>query len=123
MIEWYNNRYANFSGRANRSEYGYYILFNLVIVLVIFLMSVLTKNELTLFFNLCIFLLIMFVPTAAVTIRRLKDLGIRLNLFLLFFMPFFNFFFLIYLLITPGQRGENQYGQDPKIRPQIIELD
>lgn len=114
MMESYSNRYANFSGRATRREYGYYILFNLAIVLVVFLMSVLTENKLALFFNLCFFQLVMFVPTAAVTIRRIKDLGIRLHLFLLFFMPFFNFFFLIYLLITPGQRGENQYGEDPK---------
>jgi uncharacterized membrane protein YhaH (DUF805 family) len=123
MMEWYNNRFANFDSRSSRSEYGYYILFNVVLVLIIYSMNLLTENKLASFFNLCIFQLVMFVPMQAVTIRRLKDLGMRWQFFLLNFIPFFNFFFSIYLLITAGERGDNQFGSDPKVRPQIVEFD
>jgi uncharacterized membrane protein YhaH (DUF805 family) len=123
MMEWYNNRFANFDSRSSRSEYGYYILFNVVLVLIIYSMNLLTENKLASFFNLCIFQLVMFVPMQAVTIRRLKDLGMRWQFFLLNFIPFVNFFFSIYLLITAGERGDNQFGSDPKVRSQIVEFD
>jgi uncharacterized membrane protein YhaH (DUF805 family) len=103
-MESFINRYANFSDRANRREYGYYILLNLTFMLVVFLMSVLIDNKLASFFNLCFFLLVMLVPTVAVTIRRLKDLGMKWNFFLLIFIPFFNLVLTLYLLITPGKR-------------------
>lgn len=39
MIEWYlkvvRDNYANFSGRARRSEYWYYTLFNIIIGIVL----------------------------------------------------------------------------------------
>ena len=123
MMEWYNNRFANFSGRAARSEYGYYILFYVVLVLVIYASYILTENKIASFFNMCILQSVMFVPMQAVTIRRLRDLGMKWNFFLLIFLPFFNLLLIMYLLLTPGQRRENQYGEDPKKSLQIVEFD
>lgn len=123
MLEWYNNRFANFDSRCARSEYGYYILFNIVLVLVIYSMNNIAENKLALFYNLCIFQLVFFVPMQAVTIRRLHDLGMKWYFFLLNFIPLVNFFFSLYLLITAGERGDNQFGPDPKARPQIVEYD
>jgi uncharacterized membrane protein YhaH (DUF805 family) len=122
-MEWYNNRFANFTGRSTRSEYGHYILFNIVVVLVIYSMNILTENKMALFFNLCIFQLVMFVPMQAVTIRRLRDLGMKWNFIFWNFMPFFNFLLMLYLLITPGKRGDNRYGEDPKMTLQMVEFD
>jgi uncharacterized membrane protein YhaH (DUF805 family) len=121
-MEWYNNKFANFSGRATRSEYSYFILIYFMVVLVISLLYWVTKNNLTLIFNLCIFQLAIFVPMQAVTIRRLKDLGMKWSFSLLIFLPFFNLLLLMYLLLTPGQRGQNQYGEDPKMISQIVEF-
>lgn len=119
-MEWYNNKFANFSGRATRSEYRYFILIFFMVVLVICLLYWVTKNYLTLIFNLCVFQLAIFVPMQAVTIRRLKDLGMKWSFSLLIFLPFFNLLLIMYLLLTPGQRGQNQYGEDPKMSPQIV---
>jgi uncharacterized membrane protein YhaH (DUF805 family) len=123
MIEWYNSRFANFDGRSTRSEYGYYILFNMVIALIIFLISGMTENKLSLFYNICIFQLVFFVPMQAVTIRRLHDLGLKSYYFVLNVIPGVNFIFSLYLLITEGERGYNLFGSDPKARPQIVEFD
>ena len=122
MLDWYNNKYANFSGRASRSEYGYYILIYFMVVFVICLLYWVTKNNLNLIFNLCIFQLVIFVPMQAVTIRRLKDLGMKWSFSLLIFLPFFNFLLMTYLLVFSGQRGENQYGDDPKMSSQIVDF-
>ena len=122
MMEWYNNRFANFDSRSTRSEYGYYILFNIILVSVIYSMNILIENKMASFFNLCIFQLIFFVPMQAVTIRRLHDLGMKWHFFLLNFIPLVNFFFALYLLITEGEKGCNQYGEDPKMRSQTVEF-
>ena len=121
-MQWYNNRFANFSGRASRSEYSHHILIYVTLGLVICLMYWMTNNNLNFIFNLCVFQLAIFVPLQAVTIRRLKDLGIKWNLFLLNFFPFFNLLLILYLLLTPVQRGENQYGEDPKMSLSIVEI-
>jgi uncharacterized membrane protein YhaH (DUF805 family) len=121
-MEWYNNKFANFSGRATRSEYRSYILIYVALFLVIFLLYWMTKNNLNLIFNLCVFQLASFVPMQAVTIRRLKDLGMKWSFSLLIFLPFFNLLLILYLLLSPGQRGENQYGEDPKMSSQIVEF-
>ena len=121
-MEWYNNRFANFDSRSTRSEYGYYILFNIILVSVIYSMNILIENKMASFFNLCIFQLIFFVPMQAVTIRRLHDLGMKWHFFLLNFIPLVNFFFALYLLITEGEKGRNQYGEDPKMRSQTVEF-
>lgn len=123
MMNWCNNKYANFSGRASRNEYSYYILFKIILVAVLFLMNWITDNKIALIFNLCIFQLVIFVPMQAVTIRRLRDLGMKWNYIFFNFIPFFNFILTTILLITHGQRGENQYGEDPKISSQIVEFD
>ena len=123
MMEWYNNRFANFDSRSTRSEYGYYILFSMVMGLVIYSMNSIGENKLALFYNVCIFHLVFFVPMQAVTVRRLHDLGMKWYCFVLNFIPLVNFFFSLYLLITEGEKGCNQYGEDPKMRSQIVEFD
>ncbi len=122
MIDWYNNKFANFSGRASRSEYSHHILIYVTLGLVICLMYWMTDNNLNLVFNLCVFQLAIFVPLQAITIRRLHDLGMKWSFSLLIFLPFFNLLLILYLLLSPGQRGENQYGEDPKMSSQIVEF-
>lgn len=120
MIAFYNNKYANFSGRATRGEYRYFILILVVLVVFIGLMYVLNHSNLSLIFNLCVFQLVLFVPLQAVTIRRLKDLGMNWHYSLLFFLPFLNLLLMMYLLLTPGQRGVNHYGEDPKLSSEMV---
>lgn len=92
MIEWYKKvvleNYANFSGRARRSEYWYFILANTIIfILLSFLDSILglklgnsNSGVLSGLYNLA-----MFIPSLAVSVRRLHDIGKSGKLMLLFY--------------------------------------
>ena len=82
MIDWYKKvvfeNYANFNGRARRSEYWYFTLANLIIVIIL---SVLDKvlglkigNSNSGILN-TIYSLAVFLPGLAVMTRRLHDVG------------------------------------------------
>ncbi|RVT79801.1 DUF805 domain-containing protein [Flavobacterium sufflavum] len=90
MIEWYKKvvfeNYASFSGRARRSEYWYFILANMIIgVLLTLLDNILgfklgTSGVLSGLYNLAV-----FIPSLAVSVRRLHDIGKSGKLLLLFY--------------------------------------
>jgi len=95
--------YATFSGRARRSEYWYFFLFNVIIAFVLGFIGGLT--ELTILGN--IYSLAVLIPGIAVGVRRMHDVG-KSGWFLL--IPIYN----LILAFTEGTQGENEYGADPK---------
>lgn len=56
---------------------------------------------------------LLFVPSLAVIVRRLHDVGKSGWWYLICFVPLGVFYFL-YLMLSAGQVGPNQYGEDPK---------
>lgn len=54
-----------------------------------------------------------FLPSAAVTVRRLQDDDTDWYLIFLILLPIANFY-ILYLLLEPGQVGDNRFGPDPK---------
>lgn len=111
-------KYAVFSGRARRSEYWYFVLFNLLVSLALFFVgAVLTammggrSNTGMIPFDL--YSLAAFLPALGVTVRRLHDTGRSGWWVLLGFVPFANLI-LIFWLCEDGQPGENVYGPNPK---------
>ena len=92
MIEWYKKvvfeNYANFSGRARRSEYWYFVLANIIIGIILSVLDnflglkVGTSNSGILggLYNLAV-----FIPGLAVSVRRLHDIGKSGKLLLLFY--------------------------------------
>ena len=114
-MNWYltvlKDNYANFSGRARRSEYWYYVLFNLLIC-----MACLAIVYSVGLFGIVLFLLysiVTLIPNLAVAVRRLHDIGKSGIYVLIAFVPLFNIWLLV-MLATEGTRGANQYGEDPK---------
>ena len=91
--------YANFSGRARRSEYWWFCLLN-IILFIIPIVNI-------------IWALIVFLPTIAACVRRLHDTGRSGWWFLLNFVPIANIVLLVFLLCD-SQPGANQYGENPK---------
>ena len=119
--------YANFKGRARRSEYWLFTLFNGLICLgATILISVLLLTALAddrapggagvfgvIFW---IYGLAVLLPSLAVSCRRLHDIG-RSGAYLLFaFIPVVGGIFLLIWLIEDGTPGGNLYGPDPKGR-------
>ncbi len=112
-MNWYIlvlKKYFIFTGRARRSEYWNFVLFN-------FLNSVLAsfmdqtfgtidvENGIG-YINLT-YSLAVLIPGVAVAIRRMHDVG-KSGWYML--IPIYN----IVLAVTPGTIGENEYGPDPK---------
>ncbi len=95
-------QYATFSGRASRREYWTFTLVNWAIS---FLLGLLTPSGEVGWFSV-IFSLATFLPQLAAAVRRMHDVG-KSGWFIL--IPIYN----IILLLTEGDRGQNDYGQDP----------
>lgn len=102
------NNYANFAGRAARSEYWYWTLFNL-------LMSILA-GILDMVIGLGIFGVIvtlgLLLPSIAVSVRRLHDID-RTGWWLLIAFTGIGAIVLIVWACLQGTPGANRFGADP----------
>ncbi len=96
-------KYADFNGRARRSEYWYFTLFSLIISVVIAVIETQTGTKVV----GTIYSLAVLVPTIAAGVRRMHDLN-KSGWYLL--IPIYN----LVLACTPGTEGPNDYGDDPK---------
>lgn len=116
--------YANFKGRARRSEYWYFVLFYYIFSVVATGADVLVNMffkfdpsfTLASEFGIIFFLyfLAMIIPGLAVTVRRLHDTGRSGIFILLVFIPLIGGIWLLILLFTDSDFGENKYGLNPK---------
>lgn len=106
------NKYAEFSGRARRSEYWYFYLFATLVGVVLSILG----GEVSFIFTIAyiIFSLGTMIPFLAVTVRRLHDTGRSGWYLLIGFIPLIGAILLIYWLATEGDVGPNEYGLDPK---------
>ena len=101
--------YATFTGRARRSEYWYFYLFNFIISLVLGMIG----GAMGFVWLSTIYSFAVLVPGIAVGVRRMHDTG-KSGWFLL--IPIYN----IILLCTDGDKGTNKYGPDPK-QPELYD--
>tara|TARA_B100000795_G_C22755200_1_gene421192 strand:- start:1099 stop:1464 length:366 start_codon:yes stop_codon:yes gene_type:complete len=120
-MNWYLKvlkQYADFDGRARRTEYWMYTLVNILVIVVLALLDNLTGMSymegmpygyLTLLYTLAV-----FIPGLAVAIRRLHDMGKSGWWYLIGLVPFIGGIWLVILLATDGQPQENEYGSNPK---------
>ncbi|WP_307830977.1 DUF805 domain-containing protein [Nucisporomicrobium flavum] len=109
-------KYATFSGRARRAEYWWYTLFNAVIYLALIAIGFLLGNSdggnVALGILVAVFILVVFLPTLAVTSRRLHDAGLSGWWQLLGIIPLGGFAVLIMTLLDSND-GPNKYGPEP----------
>jgi uncharacterized membrane protein YhaH (DUF805 family) len=95
--------YATFSGRARRSEYWYFVLFNAIISIGLgFVSGLMQVPQLVNIYSFAV-----LIPSIAVGVRRMHDVG-KSGWFLL--IPIYN----LILACTDGINGDNEYGADPK---------
>ncbi len=104
-------KYTVFSGRASRSEYWYWRLLELFLVLLSFRLDTyfFPENEMG-HFSLFVFFFTS-IPGASVSIRRLHDVNKSGWWLLLVFTGIGNFV-LLYWFIRRGSSGNNLYGKD-----------
>jgi len=98
-------KYADFTGRANRTQYWMYILFYVISYLVL---TVIDAALGVLLLSL-IYSLIMFVPSISIAARRLHDTGRSGWWQLLALIPLLGTIILIFFLVQ-ASADENEYG-------------
>jgi len=107
------NKYAQFSGRATRSEYWYFILFMTIIYAVAVGIDMLLVNILGEFPILSTIALLGFlVPSIAVGVRRLHDINASGWWYLLAFVPILSLVLIVFFVID--SKEDNAYGPNPK---------
>jgi uncharacterized membrane protein YhaH (DUF805 family) len=111
-------KYAVFTGRSRRSEYWFFILFSCLIAIALgaagFFVAKLTGGPSTLAVYLVdFFWLLLFIPSLAVSVRRLHDIGMTGWWVLLNFVPVGGLVLLV-LFCQDSQSGDNKYGPNPK---------
>ncbi len=109
-------KFADFKGRASRSEFWYFYLF----VVLVNIIAVVLALQITFFFVAWfIFALISFVPALAVTARRLHDIGRTGWWQILAYIPYVGIIASIVLIVfwcTEGEKKKNIYGKPIKIK-------
>ena len=106
------SRYVQFSGRAPRSEYWYFVLFTIII-------SVTANIIDAIIFGLGYSILSpiaslgLFLPGLAVLVRRLHDTDRSGWWWLLALVPIIGIIIVLVWICTRGTQGPNRYGPDP----------
>lgn len=109
-MNWYLKvlqQYSDFKGRARRKEYWMFVLINSIISLTLTYIvqgSFVSPESSWLEIG---YSLAVLVPSLAVGVRRMHDVG-KSGWF--FLIPFYN----LILLCTDSEDGENKWGENPK---------
>jgi uncharacterized membrane protein YhaH (DUF805 family) len=93
----------DFNGRATKSEFWYFVLFEILTLLVIGIFSTTLYALAT---------LIMFIPATAVMVRRMHDIGRSWKWLLLVLIPVVGLL-VLYWLIQPSEAKDNAWGPMP----------
>ncbi len=104
--------YAGFNGRATRSEYWYFVLFYSIISIAISIIGAVISDKFGILSKL--YFLALVIPSLAVMIRRLHDIGKSGWWWLISIIPLIGPIWLIVLLATRSDPGDNKYGPNPE---------
>ncbi len=109
------SKYVTFSGRAQRSEFWYFILFTILGSIAIGILeslafgwSLLGRGGLSSLFDLVVLL-----PSISVAVRRLHDLEKSGWWWWLWLIPIVGWIILVIWYSTKGTFGGNRFGSDP----------
>jgi uncharacterized membrane protein YhaH (DUF805 family) len=105
-------KYAVFSGRASRSEYWFFVLFEILLYIVLVAVDIAAfRGSMNVFSTLAS--LVLLLPGLAVQVRRLHDTDKSGWWVLISLVPIIGWIWLIVLLCTPGTAGANRFGMGP----------
>lgn len=123
-MKWYNwyfevlKKYAVFSGRAQRAEYWYFTLFNLIFLFVLTKLDMaigtyIAESEAGLLSG--IYAIALIVPSLAVAVRRLHDTGKSGWWYFIILIPIIGAIAMFVFLIQDSTE-DNRYGKNPKAK-------
>ncbi len=116
------NNYANFSGRASRSEYWWFTLFNVIAAVIasvidgvigITLIETVPGTGIGYGPFYLLFGLAVLVPSLSLSFRRFHDIGKSAWFILIALIPCVGFILIIVWMCTDGEPEPNAYGAVP----------
>lgn len=112
------SKYSTFSGRAARSEYWYWTLFQWLLLFGLMLASLLMAarsgtSPMILMVVFAIAFIVMILPTISVAVRRLHDMDYAAWWVLIGIIPYVGGIALFVWFLLPGTIGGNRFGPDP----------
>lgn len=107
------NNFANFQGRARRSEYWWFYLFTIICNVV----ASIIDGAIGMPIVSIVVLLGLLIPGLAVTIRRMHDTGRSGWWIFIVLIPLVGIILYIYWFVQRGTVGPNAWGQDPYDAP------
>ena len=116
ILDWFKKalrNYTNFSGRARRKEYWYFVLVQMGLIIVAMILDAIIFNSETGLFYIVV-ALGLFLPGLAVTIRRLHDTSRSGWWFLLSILPLIGSIVLLVFLASDTKLETNQWGPPAK---------
>ena len=109
------SKYCCFSGRARRSEYWYFILFEMIVSAALTgVLSFIGARESTVEGLTGLLSTALLLPGLGVIWRRLHDIGKSGANYFWIFVPLVGAILLLIWMCRDGDRGPNAYGPDPK---------
>jgi uncharacterized membrane protein YhaH (DUF805 family) len=105
------NKYATFTGRAQRSEYWYFFLFLVIVNIVASVLDSAIFGDIPVLY--LIVTLALIVPSIAAGVRRLHDTDKSGWWLLLGLIPVVGAIVLIVFFCQRGTVGPNRFGPDP----------
>ena len=119
------SKYATFTGRASRSEYWYFTLFNIIAIVALVIISTVIGAAaggsdgalgglLVGYILYAVYGLGVLIPSLAVTVRRLHDTNNSGWLILIGLIPCIGSVVPLVFMILQGTNGENKYGNIPE---------
>lgn len=107
------SKYATFSGRAARSEFWWFVLFQFAVQLVAALIDITLWGSAGGEPVQMVASLALFLPTLAVAVRRLHDNGRKGWWIFLGLVPIIGILVLLYWYVQPSQSNANDFGPVP----------
>jgi len=107
------SNYANFQGRATRSEYWYWTLFYIILEVVLMAVNGVARHIplINLVVAAAVFVIVLglFIPTLAVGFRRIHDIDKSAWWLLIGLIPLGGLVLLVFFCM-PGTPGSNRFG-------------
>lgn len=118
-MEWYLlafRKFAEFKGRSPRKEYWMFTLFNLLIALGLGMLAGLVGGKGGGLTDVVsgLYTLVVFVPSLALSVRRLHDTGKSGWWMLITLIPLVGPLIMLFFMAKDSQLGTNEYGPNPK---------
>lgn len=116
------------SGRAPRSEFWWFFLFEILAVIVLIFVDMATIMQLVaqsqgsagglenlnpFSLTLVYYFILTFFPRLSVTVRRLHDVGLSGWFYLIYFVPIIGGLIVFIMMMLPSESRDNKFGPPP----------